>query len=191
MRLFSSILVVSLLGFALVKFYPSEKTTESSSKFKYELPTKWIGAAFSDLNNQQATQQILGFRKHIDILKNNQQVLPLGRLDQKLACMALGGNSSVFTETLDLYADRMAFFAADSLQIPAAVSKFYGLTDPEICIFSLHAAAPHSNHIPKWAAEKIELLEHIVPFSIAAENYERKQSSGWQNAGEAMRTGTK
>ena len=39
--------------------------------------------------------------------------------------------------------------------------------------------------------KKIELLEHIVPFSIAAENYERKQSSGWQNAGEAMRTGTK
>lgn len=159
MRLFSSILVVSLLGFALVKFYPGEKTTASSSKFKYELPTKWIGAAFADLNSQQQTQQIQGFRKHIEILKNNQQVLPLGRLDQKLACMALGGNSSVFTETLNFYADRMAFFAADSLQIPAAVSKFYGLTDPEICIFSLHAAAPHSNHIEKWAAEKIELLD--------------------------------
>jgi beta-N-acetylhexosaminidase len=159
MRLFSSLLVVSLLGFAVTRFYSDQKTTENNSKFKYELPTEWIGAAFSDLNTQQQTQQILGFRKHIDILKNKQQVLPLGRLDSKLACMALGGNSSVFTETLDLYADRMAFFAADSLQIPAAVSKFYGLTDPDICIFSLHAAAPHSNHIDKWAAEKIELLD--------------------------------
>ncbi|MCF8201636.1 MAG: serine hydrolase [Crocinitomicaceae bacterium] len=159
MRLFSSLIVISLLGFALTRFYSDQKTTENKSKFKHELPTKWIGAAFSDLNTQQQTQQIQGFRKHIEILKNNQQVLPLGRLDQKLACMALGGNSSVFTETLNLYADRMAFFAADSLQIPAAVSKFYGLTDPEICIFSLHAAAPHSNHIEKWAAEKIELLD--------------------------------
>ena len=159
MRLFSSLLVVSLLGFALTRFYYDQKTTVNKSKFKHELPTKWIGAAFSDLNTQQQTQQIQGFRKHIEIFKNNQQVLPLGRLDQKLACMALGGNSSVFTETLNLYADRMAFFAADSLQIPAAVSKFYGLTDPEICIFSLHAAAPHSNHIEKWAAEKIELLD--------------------------------
>ncbi|MDP5042786.1 MAG: serine hydrolase, partial [Crocinitomicaceae bacterium] len=159
MRLFSSLLVVSLLGFALTRFYSDQKTTENKSKFKYELPTKWIGSAFSDLNTQQQTQQIQGFRKHIEILKNNQQVLPLGRLDQKLACMALGGNSSVFTETLNLYADRMAFFAADSLQIPAAVSKFYGLTDPDICIFSLHAAAPHSNHIDKWAAEKIALLD--------------------------------
>ena len=159
MRLFSSLIVVSLLGFALTRFYSDQKTTVNKSKFKHELPTKWIGAAFSDLNTQQQTQQIQGFRKHIQILKNNQQVLPLGRLDQKLACMALGGNSSVFTETLNLYADRMAFFAADSLQIPAAVSKFYGLTDPEICIFSLHAAAPHSNHIEKWAAEKIELLD--------------------------------
>lgn len=159
MRLFSSLIVISLLGFALTHFYTDQKTTENKSKFKHELPTKWIGAAFLDLNTQHQTEQIQGFRKHIEILKNNQQVLPLGRLDQKLACIALGGNSSIFTETLNLYADRMAFFAADSLQIPAAVSKFYGLTDPEICIFSLHAAAPHSNHIEKWAAEKIKLLD--------------------------------
>jgi CubicO group peptidase (beta-lactamase class C family) len=159
MRLFSSLLVVSLLGFALTRFYSDQKTTENKTKFKHELPTKWIGATFLDLNSQQQTQQIQGFRKHIEIFKNNQQVLPLGRLDQKLACMALGGNSSVFTETLKLYADQMAFFAADSLQIQAAVSKFYGLTDPEICIFSLHAAAPHSNHIEKWATEKIKLLD--------------------------------
>ena len=130
MRLFSSLLVVSLLGFALVRFYPIEKTTESNSKFKYELPNKWIGATLSNLNTLPQSEQILGFRKQIQILSNKGQVLPLGRLDQKMACMALGGNSSVYTETLSLYADRMAFFAADSLQIPAAVSKFYGLTDP-------------------------------------------------------------
>ena len=159
MRLFSSLLVVALLGFALVRFYPIEKTTESSSKFKYELPNKWIGAPLSNLNTLPQSEQILGFRKQIQILSNKGQVLPLGRLDQKMACMALGGNSSVYTETLSLYADRMAFFAADSLQIPAAVSKFYGLTNPEICLFSLHAAAPHSNRIPKWAAEKIALLD--------------------------------
>lgn len=159
MRLFSSILVVSLLGFALVRFYPSPKSSESSSKFKYELPTKWLGGSFSELNALPLPQQIDGFRKQIQLVKNNSNTLPLGRLDRKIACVALGGNSSIFTETLNLYADRMAFFAADSLQIPAAVSKFYGLTDPEICIFSLHAAAPHSNHIEKWAAEKIELLD--------------------------------
>jgi CubicO group peptidase (beta-lactamase class C family) len=159
MRLFSSLFVVSLLSFALVKLLPGSNTTESKSKFKYELPSKWLGASFSELNALPLSQQIEGFRKQIQLIKNNSNTLPLGRLDQKLACMALGGNSSVFTETLNLYADRMAFFAADSLQIPAAVSKFYDLTDPEICIFSLHAAAPHSNHIEKWAAEKIELLD--------------------------------
>lgn len=159
MRLFSSLLAVSLLGFAVVRFYPVQKTTEHTSKFRQELPTKWLGAVFLDLNSKDATQQALGYRKQIQILKNDLNLLPLGRLDQKLACMALGGNSSVFTETLDLYADRMAFFAADSLQIPAAVSKFYGLTDPETCFFSLHAAKPNSNHIPKWAVEKIALLD--------------------------------
>jgi len=159
MRLFSSLLAVSLLGFAVVRFYPVQKITEHTSKFRQELPTKWLGASFADLNNQDPTQQILGFRKQIQLLKNDLNLLPLGRLDQKLACMALGGNSSVFTETIDLYADRIATFASDSLEIPAAVSKFYGLTEPETCIFSLHAAAPHSNHIPKWAAEKTALLD--------------------------------
>lgn len=159
MRLFSSLLAVSLLGFAVVRFYPVQKTTEHTSKFRQELPTKWLGASFADLNNQDPTQQILGYRKQIQLLKNEQKVLPFGRLDQKLACIALGGNSSIFTETLDLYADRTAFFTADTLQISAAVSKFYGLTEPETCIFSLHAAAPHSNHIPKWAAEKTALLD--------------------------------
>lgn len=159
MRLFSSLLAVSLLGFAVVRFYPVQKTTEHTSKFRQELPTIWLGASFADLNNQDPTQQILGYRKQIQLLKNEQKVLPFGRLDQKLACIALGGNSSIFTETLDLYADRTAFFTADTLQISAAVSKFYGLTEPETCIFSLHAAAPHSNHIPKWAAEKTALLD--------------------------------
>lgn len=159
MRLFSSLLVVSLLGFVLVRFYPEQKQANNKSKFQHELPSKWLGAMFLDLNSKDATQQALGYRKQIQILKNDLNLLPLGRLDQKLACLALGGNSSVFTETLDLYADRMAFFAADSLQIPAEVSKFYGLTDPETCIFSLHAATPSSNHIPKWAAEKISQLD--------------------------------
>lgn len=159
MRLFSSLLVIALLGFALTRVFPSENSSLPVSKFKYELPAKWIGAPFSDLNTKDQTEQVLGYRKHIQVLKNDLQLLPLGRLDQKLACLALGGNSSVFTENLDLYADRMAFFASDSLQIPAAVSKFYGLTDPETCIFSLHAAGPSSNHIPKWAAENISLID--------------------------------
>jgi CubicO group peptidase (beta-lactamase class C family) len=159
MRLFSSLLVVSLLGFVIVKFYPSQKSTESTAQFRYELPSKWIGTTFSDLNTLPKSQQAEGFRKHIQILKNKQLALPLDRLDQKLACIALGGNSSVFTETLDLYADRMAFFATDTLQIAGSLDKFYNLTDPDICIYSLHAHKPQSNHIANWALEKTKLLD--------------------------------
>jgi len=159
MRLFSSILVVSLLGFALVRFYPIEKMTASNSEFKYELPTKWIGSTFSDLNTLAPPQQINGFNKQIKVLKNNSGLLPLGKLDQKMACLALGGNSSVFIETLDLYAERIADLATDTLPIPAMVDKFYGLTDPDICIFSLHAQKPTHNHIPDWAIQKTKLLD--------------------------------
>jgi len=159
MRLFSSLLVVSLLSFALVKLLPGQNTTESTPKFKYELPTKWIGASFSELNALPLSQQTEGFRKHIQLVKNNSKTLPLGRLDQKIACVALGGNSSVFTETLELYADQIAILDADTLPIAAAVDKFYGLTEPDICIFSLHAQKPTHNHIPDWAIKKTELLQ--------------------------------
>jgi CubicO group peptidase (beta-lactamase class C family) len=159
MRLFSSLLVVSLLGFSIIKLYPHSKSTGKSTSFRYELPNKWINSELAPLNAMALHLQHDGYRKHIQILKNKQQALPLGRLDQKLACIALGGNSSVFTETLDLYADRMAFFAADTLQIPAAIDKFYGLTEPEVCIYSLHAHKPQSNHIANWALEKTKLLD--------------------------------
>lgn len=159
MRLFSSLIVIALFGFAIARLFPIENTTATPASFKYELPNKWINSALSPLNALAPHLQNDGFRKHIQILKNKHQALPLGRLDQKLACVALGGNSSVFTETLDLYADRMAFFAADTLQIPAALDKFYGLTEPEVCIFSLHAHKPQSNHIANWAIEKTKLLD--------------------------------
>jgi CubicO group peptidase (beta-lactamase class C family) len=159
MRLFSSLFVVSLLSFAVVQLMPDQKTTESTTKFKYELPSKWIDASLSHLNALPLPQQIEGFRKQIKLVKNNSNLLPLGRLDQKSACIALGGNSSVFTETLDLYADRMALLDADTLEIYATVDKFYGLTDPDICIFSLHAQKPTHNHIPDWAIQKTKLLQ--------------------------------
>lgn len=159
MRLFSSLLVISLISFAVVRFFPNQKSGPITAKFSHALPTQWISSELIALNKRLAHLQNEAFRKHIQILKNNQQTLPLGRLDQKLACISLGGNSSVFTETLERYADRMAFFAADTLPVSATVNKFYERTNPETCIFSLHAAAPHSNHIDKWAAEKIELLD--------------------------------
>lgn len=159
MRLFSSLLVVSLLGFSIIQLYPHSKSTGKSTSFRYELPNKWINSELAPLNAMALHLQHDGYRKHIQILKNKQQALPLGRLDSKLACIALGGNSSVFTETLGLYADRMALFAADTLQIAGSVDKFYNLTDTDICIYSLHAHKPQSNHIANWALEKTKLLD--------------------------------
>ena len=158
MRLFSSLLVLSLLGFTLTHFYSKEKSLSPSSKFKYELPNKWIGQTFTDLNSMEENRQAVEYRKYITLLQNKQQVLPIGRLDHKIACISLGGNSSVFTETLALYADRIATFDADTLQISAMLDKFYGLSDPKVCIFSLHAQKPTHNHIPEWACKQTQIL---------------------------------
>lgn len=162
MRLFSSLFVVALLGFVTLRYIPTifqnTEQAEDRAKFQYELPSNWLSPELSKLNSLSLAAQNENYRKHIELIKNNQALLPLGRLDQKMACIALGGNSSVFTETLALYADRMAISAADTLQIPAAVDKFYGLTDPNLCIFSLHAQKPEHNHIPDWAFKKTQVL---------------------------------
>jgi len=159
MRLFSSLLAIAIASFLYIEYRPVEATKLSNTQFRKELPSNWLSSSLSPLNDQAQHLQTAAYQKHILIAKNTGQTLPLGRLDKKIACMALGGNSSVFTQTLQLYADRMAFFKADTLTIAASADKFYGLSDPEICIFSLHASAPKSNHIAKWAVEKIALLD--------------------------------
>lgn len=162
MRLFSSLFVFALLGFTAFNYVPglisSKEQTQINPRFKYELPATWLSPKFTALNNLSKAAQVENYRKHIEVLKNKQALLPLGRLDQKTACIALGGNSSAFTETLKLYAGQMAFLDADTLEIEAAVDKFYGLTEPKICIFSLHAQKPTHNHIPDWAAKKTAVL---------------------------------
>jgi CubicO group peptidase (beta-lactamase class C family) len=163
MRLFSSLFVIALLGFISLRYIPkvSQNTqqAESRSKFQYELPSTWLSPKLSALNAMSPAAQNETYRKHIELLKNKQALLPLGRLDQKMACIALGGNSSVFTETLKLYADRMAVFNADTLQISAMVDKYYGLTKHEVCIFSLHAQKPNQNEIPEWAVQKSKIID--------------------------------
>lgn len=159
MRLFSSLLAIAIASFLYIKYRPVEATKLSNTEFRQELPSKWLSSSLAPLNDQAQHLQTAAYQKNILIAKNTGQTLPLARLDKKIACMALGGNSSVFTQTLQLYADRMAFFKADTLTIAASADKFYGLSDPEICIFSLHASAPTSNHIAKWAVEKIALLD--------------------------------
>ena len=168
MRLFSSLFVIALLGFISLPYIPkvSQNTqqAESRSKFQYELPSTWLSPKLSALNAMSPAAQNETYRKHIELLKNKQALLPLGRLDQKMACIALGGNSSVFTETLKLYADRMAVFNADTLQISAMVDKYYGLTKHEVCIFSLHAQKPNQNEIPEWAVQKSKIIEIKLSF---------------------------
>ena len=159
MRLFSSLIAIGLLGFGLTKYFSNQQHTHDAKVVHYELPTKWLSGNLTHLNGLAHSNQVFGYREKIQILKNQNGLLPLGRLDKKLACMALGGNSSEFTNTLKLYADRMAFFTADTLPIEAAADKFYSLTDPDICILSMHAEKPNSNHLAQWAVEKSELID--------------------------------
>ena len=159
MRLFSSLLVISLLSYVAVRFFPIPSQNNQTNDFQYELPKQWLSEDLIALNKLDAAQQNTSYRQHIRVIKNGNGLLPLQRLDQKLACIALGGNSSVFTQTLKLYADRIALFDADTLQIPAMLEKYYGLTNPDICIYSLHAHKPINNHIPDWAIKKSQLLE--------------------------------
>lgn len=159
MRLFSSLFVLALLSYSGIQLFSSSSETKNNNTIQEELPEKWIGDNLRNLNGLTQSAQIEGFRKEIKVLKNERQLLPLGNLNLPLACISLGGNASVFDETLQLYAEQMSFFAEDNNDHHSKVDHFYSTTNPEICIYSVHAEKPNSNLISKWVTEKSKILD--------------------------------
>ncbi|MEN9700406.1 MAG: hypothetical protein RLZZ301_1604 [Bacteroidota bacterium] len=159
MRFFSSILILALLAVGAFQFTAQESSSVDKSIFLHPLPEVWIGHNFKAWNSLPEATQVQKYQERVLVLKNQTACLPLGRLDQKLACISLGGNSSAFTETLNTYADRMAFFESDTLKIKGACQKFYKLTEAQTCIVSLHPKHPHALHIDKWALAEVPELQ--------------------------------
>jgi CubicO group peptidase (beta-lactamase class C family) len=102
-----------------------------------EGPKNWYSEELSYLNNKSEAEQAIAIEKSIVILKNKDLILPLGRLNRKIAAISIGGSSQDFHQTMGLFADFESHQVLSSNELADSTINRIKLND--ICIISLHA----------------------------------------------------
>ena len=100
-------------------------------------PDIWHSEELSYLNNKSEAEQAIAIEKSIVILKNKDLILPLGRLNRKIATISIGGSSQDFHQTMGLFADFESHQVLSSNKLADSTINSIKLND--ICIISLHA----------------------------------------------------
>ena len=133
------IIPASLLFFiALFIFsFCINKVSNKTKLLRKEGPKNWYSEELSYLNNKSEAEQATAIEKSIVILKNNDLILPLGRLNRKLAAISIGGSSQDFHQTMGLFADFESHQVLSSNELADSTINSIKLND--ICIISLHA----------------------------------------------------
>ena len=102
-----------------------------------EGPKNWYSEELSYLNNKSEAEQAIAIEKSIVILKNKDLILPLGRLNRKIAAISIGGSSQDFHQTMGLFADFQSHQVLSSNELADSTINSIKLND--LCIISLHA----------------------------------------------------
>ena len=100
-------------------------------------PDIWHSEELAYLNNKSEAEQAIAIEKSIVILKNKDLILPLGRLNRKIATISVGGPSQDFHQTIGLFADFESHQVPSSNELADSTINRIKLND--ICIISLHA----------------------------------------------------
>ena len=133
------IIPASLLFFiALFIFsFCINKVSDKTKLLRKEGPKNWYSEELSYLNNKSEAEQAIAIEKSIVILKNNDLILPLGRLNRKIAAISIGGSSQDFHQTMGLFADFESHQVLSSNELADSTINRIKLND--LCIISLHA----------------------------------------------------
>ena len=133
------IIPASLLFFiALFIFsFCINKVSDKTKLLRKEGPKNWYSEELSYLNNKSEAEQAIAIEKSIVILKNNDLILPLRRLNRKIAAISIGGSSQDFHQTMGLFADFESHQVLSSNELADSTINRIKLND--LCIISLHA----------------------------------------------------
>ena len=126
----------------------------------------WHSEELSYLNDKNEAEQAIAIEKSIVILKNKDLILPLGRLNMKIATISIGGSSQDFHQTMGLFADFESHKVHSSNELADSTINRIKLND--ICIISLHAEglkgqenalnAEHLKVINRLPANQIKII---------------------------------
>jgi len=124
------------LALFIFSFYIN-KVSDKTKLLLKEGPKNWYSEELSYLNNKSEAEQAIAIEKSIVILKNKDLILPLGRLNRKIAAISIGGSSQDFHRTMGLFADFQSHQVLSSNELSDSTINRIKLND--ICIISLHA----------------------------------------------------
>ena len=120
------------------------------------MPKSWLSEQLKKSQNLSTSEQFKAIEKELVILKNDAQVLPLGKLDRKIALLSIGGNSSEFKETISLFAQTTNFTFHNAEQIPDSI--YSQMEQFDLCLISFHADSTESLTINKQQHTVLEKL---------------------------------
>ena len=129
-------------------------------------PDIWHSEELSYLNDKNEAEQEIAIEKSIVILKNKDLILPLGRLNMKIATISIGGSSQDFHQTMGLFADFESHKVHSSNELEDSTINSIKLN--YLCIISLHAEglkgqenalnAEHLKVINRLPANQIKII---------------------------------
>ncbi|MBU3658424.1 MAG: hypothetical protein FGM14_01010 [Flavobacteriales bacterium] len=129
-------------------------------------PTQWINPALTQLNKLAAYEQALAIENEIVVLKNEDNVLPLGNLNRKITHLSIGGDSKSFEETSNLFTDFDTSIRISSSDFATKNNAI--LNNSDLIILSIHAdnAGSDKNEIKKEYASIVNEITNSNPISI-------------------------
>lgn len=147
----------------IINFSSSSKLTFSAPK---TAPKEWFSSNLKHLNNLPNFKQALSIEEEIVVLKNDNNILPLGNLNRKITHLSIGGDSKSFVETCKLFTDFDTSLHILSTDF-AAKNKMI-LNNSDLIILSIHAdnLGGDKNEINKDYAVIINEISLVNPLSI-------------------------
>jgi len=129
-------------------------------------PSKWLTPAFIHINKLPDFEQALAIENEIVVLKNENNVLPLGNLNRKITHLSIGGDSKSFKETSKLFTDFDTSMRISSSDF--ATKNKTILNNSDLIILSIHAdnTGNDKNEINKEYASIVNEISSSNPVSI-------------------------
>jgi CubicO group peptidase (beta-lactamase class C family) len=129
-------------------------------------PTEWSTSKLIHLNKLADFEQALAIENEIVVLKNENNVLPLGNLNRKITHISIGGDSKSFEETSKLFTDFSTSLRV--LKSDFATSNKTTLDQSDLIILTVHAdnEGTDKTQIKKEYAILIDEISKTNPISV-------------------------
>ncbi len=163
--IFVGVIALGITSF-LIPIMGSSKSATIIYSAPKSAPSKWITKELTHLNKLARFEQSLAIENEIIVLKNEDNLLPLGNLNRKITHLSIGGDSKSFEETSKLFTNFDSSIRISSSDFATKNNSFLNKSD--LIILSIHAdnTGTDKNDINKEYATIVNQISSANPVSI-------------------------